>query len=73
MMLFFVPIIVGTVSFLPYIREHAVSMLVTLVGSWLAVLLSTGYTVKALAERGRGNSSRKTSSSKPPLARRERS
>jgi holin-like protein len=73
MMLFFVPIIVGTISFLPYIREHAVSMLVTLVGSWLAVLLSTGATVKALSGRKRENASRKTSSSEQLWARRGRS
>jgi holin-like protein len=48
MMLFFAPIVVGIVAFIPYFREHAVSILVTLVGSWLAVLLSSGWTAKLL-------------------------
>jgi holin-like protein len=72
MLLFFAPIIAGTLSILPFIREHAAAILVTFAVSWLAVLLSTGWTVKALTGRDKENAN--TNIPAPwPLARRKRS
>ncbi|WP_284646487.1 CidA/LrgA family protein [Paenibacillus silviterrae] len=72
MLLFFAPIIAGTLSILPLIRENAASILVTFVVSWLAVLLSTGWTVRALT--GRDKESSNTKIPAPwPLVRRKRS
>lgn len=48
MLLFFAPIIAGTVFILPMIRGHVTMIVVTFVLSWLAVLLSTGWFIKKL-------------------------
>jgi len=72
MLLFFAPIIAGTLSIMPLLREHAASIIVTFVVSWLAVLLSTGWTVRALT--GRKRDSARTNLTEPwRLAKRGRS
>ena len=43
MLLFFVPYVVGTITFFPLLAEHWVSILVGIVGSTFAVLFVTGY------------------------------
>ncbi|MDG0791074.1 CidA/LrgA family protein [Cohnella ginsengisoli] len=42
MMLFFVPYIVGTLAFLPVLRENGLAIAVSLVGSTLIVMLVAG-------------------------------
>ncbi|MFD2329607.1 CidA/LrgA family protein [Cohnella sp. GCM10020058] len=42
MMLFFVPYIVGTIAFLPVLRENGLAIVVSLVGSTLIVMLVAG-------------------------------
>ncbi|CAI6083737.1 CidA/LrgA family protein [Cohnella sp. JJ-181] len=42
MMLFFVPFIVGTIAFLPMLRENGLAIIVSLVGSTLLVMLVAG-------------------------------
>ncbi|SFB06757.1 holin-like protein [Cohnella sp. OV330] len=42
MMLFFVPYIVGTIAFLPLLRENGLAIAVSLVGSTLIVMLVAG-------------------------------
>jgi len=73
MLLFFAPIIAGTLSILPLIREHAASILVTFFVSWLAVLLTTGWTVRALTDRNRENLKPNNPASWHDSARRKRS
>jgi holin-like protein len=73
MLLFFAPIIAGTLSILPMIREQAVSILVTFVVTWLAVLLSTGWTVRVLTGRNRDSLKRNISAPWHCLIRRKRS
>ncbi|WP_248930667.1 CidA/LrgA family protein [Paenibacillus hamazuiensis] len=73
MLLFFAPIIAGTLSILPLIREHAASIVVTFFISWLAVLLATGWTVRALTGRKKASSSPNIPASWRDAARREHS
>lgn len=57
MMLFFAPIIVGTVTLFQQIGEQVIPIVVSLVGSTVAVLLVTGWTVQALQrDKKRGGS-----------------
>jgi holin-like protein len=48
MMLFFAPIVAGTVAFIPFIREHLATIGVALIGSWLSVLLVSALSTKWL-------------------------
>jgi holin-like protein len=73
MLLFFAPIIAGTLSILPMIREQAVSILVTFVVTWLAVLLSTGWMVRTLTGRNRESSNQHISVLRKCLEGRKRS
>ncbi|WP_240416062.1 CidA/LrgA family protein [Paenibacillus periandrae] len=71
MLLFFAPIVAGTVSVLPLVRGHVITIFVTFLLSWLAVLLSAGWTVKALTGRNRKNSKSNISAPSHIPARRE--
>jgi holin-like protein len=51
MLLFFVPYLVGTMTFFPYIGAHLASVAVSLVASTFAVLAVTGWVTSALAGR----------------------
>jgi holin-like protein len=48
MLLFFAPIVAGTLVFFPEIKRHAAAILISLAGSWLAVLLAGGWTTRLL-------------------------
>ncbi|WP_248925584.1 CidA/LrgA family protein [Paenibacillus hamazuiensis] len=52
MLLFFCPIVVGSIVFVPFIRENAVPILGAFFGSWLAVTLASGWTAKLLGRSG---------------------
>jgi holin-like protein len=54
MLLFYVPFLVGTMTFFPYIGQHLVPVLVGLIGGTLVVLAATGWTASALSGQGRG-------------------
>lgn len=54
MMLFFAPIVVGTMVFFPLIQEKAILMIVSLFVSTFGVLLITGWAVKLTKGRGEG-------------------
>lgn len=55
LLLFFAPIVVGTVAFLPLIGDNALPLLVSLVGSTVISLLVAGWITGALS-RGEGRS-----------------
>jgi holin-like protein len=55
MLLFYVPFLVGTMTFFPYIGGHLVPVLVGLVGGTLVVLAVTGWTTSALSGRSSGS------------------
>jgi holin-like protein len=71
MLLFFAPIIAGTVFILPMIRGHVIMIVATLVLSWLAVLLSTGWIVKKLTGNYKESSNSGIPETSRPPARRE--
>ena len=48
MLLFFAPIVAGTIVFLPEIERHAAAILISLAGSWLAALPAGGWTTRLL-------------------------
>lgn len=54
MLLFFIPFLVGTMTFFPLIGAHWVSVLVSLVLSTFAVLAATGWAASALSGRQKG-------------------
>ncbi|MFC0213940.1 CidA/LrgA family protein [Paenibacillus chartarius] len=58
MLLFFVPFLVGTMTFFPYIGAHWLSVGVSLVGSTFAVLAATGWMTAALSGRAGGKNRR---------------
>jgi holin-like protein len=55
MLLFYVPFLVGTMTFFPYIWSHLVPVLVGLVGGTLVVLTVTGWTTSALSGPSSGS------------------
>ncbi len=59
MMLFFIPLMVGISQYFGFLSEHLLVVTCGIVGSTLAVLLITGYTVQFLARK------------KPPAAKPE--
>ncbi|MGG1519739.1 CidA/LrgA family protein [Paenibacillus oryzisoli] len=73
MLLFFAPIVAGTVSILPLVRGHVISIMVTFFLSWLAVLLSAGWTMKSLSIRNEKSSKTNTSKSSRVAVRSEHS
>lgn len=48
MLLFFAPFVVGTMVFFPYIGEHALQIIASLLLSTFGVLLTTGWSAKAV-------------------------
>lgn len=58
MLLFFAPIVVGTVVFTPLLRREWLAIAGGLVGSFLVVLLVTGWTATALIRRSDGREGR---------------
>lgn len=48
MLLFFAPVVVGTIAFARLLGDQWFSVVIGLVGSWLAVMLVTGWTASAL-------------------------
>jgi holin-like protein len=48
MLLFFAPVIVGVIAFEALLRREWLAVTVGLVGSWLAVLLATGWSATLL-------------------------
>ncbi|OXM85483.1 CidA/LrgA family protein [Paenibacillus rigui] len=71
MLLYFAPIVAGTVFILPLVRGHVISIIVTFFLSWLAVLLSAGWTVKSLNGRSVKGTKQINSTSSHFSARRE--
>lgn len=51
MLLFFAPIIVGVIPFLPQIRQEWLAVTVSLVGSTITVMLVTGWVAMALGPK----------------------
>jgi holin-like protein len=49
MMLFFIPFLVGTISFFPFIGAHFFSIVISLFFSTFAVLAATGWVTSRLA------------------------
>jgi holin-like protein len=56
MMLFFAPIIVGTIAFFPLLKQYGLTIVVSLVGSTLIVMLVTGGVVSLIGGRTSGSS-----------------
>jgi holin-like protein len=52
MMLFFIPYLVGTMTFLPYIGENFFSIVSSLVVSTFLVLILTGWVTSVLSKKG---------------------
>ncbi|WP_240419647.1 CidA/LrgA family protein [Paenibacillus periandrae] len=57
MLLFFIPFVVGTMVFFPYIGANAVQLLVSLFVSTIGVLMITGWSVKLLKGKEKSNES----------------
>jgi holin-like protein len=57
MLLFFIPFVVGTMVFFPYIGENALQLLVSLFVSTIGVLLITGWSVKLFKRKEERNES----------------
>ena len=51
MMLFFIPFLVGTMTFFPYISVHFVSMITSLFASTFIVLAVTGWITQRLSSK----------------------
>ncbi|TBL80220.1 CidA/LrgA family protein [Paenibacillus thalictri] len=60
MLLFFAPVVVGTMAVFPMIREQALTIIVTTFVSWISVLLATGWTVKLLGKKETSSSAQRT-------------
>ncbi len=53
MLLFFAPVVVGTIVFAPLLKRQWLPISLGLIGSFLAVLLATGWTATLLLGKGR--------------------
>jgi holin-like protein len=58
MLLFFAPVVVGTIAFLPLMRDEWLAISVGLMGGFLAVLVSTGGVASLLLPENREGSER---------------